>query len=135
MNYTKMINNFYRYLCYIVYQRACKSSTTNGNISKKGAYFSFLLLAGFVPGCILALKLNRLAIFDFLNHLPQRGIVHLLSVFVCFFSIPMLCIALLIKKSFLEQLTLTEGEIKKNRRILWGLIILFIAYIMIKILT
>jgi hypothetical protein len=47
----------------------------------------------------------------------------------------MLCIALLIKKSFLEQLTLTEGEIKKNRRILWGLIILFIAYIMIKILT
>ncbi len=125
-----MIKSFYKYICYFVYKRALISSKgISGIESRSKAYFSFLLLMAIMPGLILVLKFGSLI----LPNEKQRSLGILM--YMIFFHIPsMLLISLLIKRSYLEKLTITEKEVKTNKRILWLIILAFLLYLIVKII-
>ena len=125
-----MIKSFYRYICYIVYKRALLSSKgISGIESKSHAYVNFLMLMSIIPSIILVLKFGNLI----LPNEKQRTLGIL--IYVLLFMIPlMFLIFLLIKRSYIENLTLEEEEIKKNKRILWLIILAFLLYFIMKII-
>lgn len=127
-----MIRNFYRYICYVTYRIACKSTTKGGSYNKFFAYLNFLTLSAIFPALILTLKFRNHKYFSFLHILPERSIFNLLLHSSVFIFPSMLLISLFIKKSYLENLVVSDKEIKKNKYILWGIIFLFIAYYFIK---
>lgn len=129
-----MIRNFYRYICYSIYKRACKSTIMGATNSRFYAYLNFLTLASIIPGFILTIKIRNLKYFSFLHMLPERGMLNLLLHFCILFVPSMLIISLFVKKSYLENLVLTEAEIKKNRYIFWGIIFLCVVYFCIKLI-
>lgn len=130
-----MIKSFYRYICYSIYKISANSSKTNGKINKSSAYYSFLLLVAFIPSVVLSIKYGKLEFIVFFKELfPERSYLGIFVHLLLFFAPIMIITSLLIKKTYLENLTLTEEEIKKNKRILWLIILSFILYLIIKII-
>ena len=125
-----MIKSFYRYICYIVYKRALLSSQgISGKESKSHAYINFLMLMSIIPSILLILKFGNLILPD--GKQRTLGIL----IYMVVFMIPlMLTVFLLIKRSYLENLTLSDNEIKTNKRILWLIILAFFLYLITKII-
>jgi uncharacterized membrane protein len=122
-------------MCYITYKAAYYSQKNNIEKSANSAYFSFLLLVAFIPSVIIAIKFGKLeSVVFFTEHFPKRSFLGIIVHLLLFFSPTMIITSFLIKKSYLERLTLPEEEIKKNRRILWLIILLFILYLITKII-
>ncbi len=129
-----MIKSFYRYICYSIYKIAANSSTHSGKVNRSSAYYSFLLLVSFIPAIILMINIKQLPFFNFMREIPERSYLNIFLYLIFFFAPPMVIISLLIKKSYLESLTLPNEEIRKNKRVFWLLILVFILYLVMKIL-
>ncbi len=128
-----MINSFFKYICFIIYKAACYSQKNRIKINKSSGYFSFLLLVAFIPSVIMGIKLRKLEFVVFFKKLfPERSFLGIIIHLLLFFAPNMLLISFLIKKSYLENLTLSDEEIKKNKRILLGIIALLILYPIVK---
>jgi len=129
-----MIQSFFRYLFYVTYRRAQKSSGNKDFTNRKtfSEYWTFLMIASVIPAFVLITKFRKLEILSFLHVLPSRSFLNLILYFIVYSGVPMLIISLFIKKSYLENLVVSDEEIKKNKYILWGLIFVFIAYFVIK---
>jgi hypothetical protein len=90
-------------------------------------------LVAFIPSVIMGIKLGKLEFVVFFKKLfPERSFLGIIIHLLLFFAPNMLLISFLIKKSYLENLTLSDEEIKKNKRILLGIIALLILYPIVK---
>jgi|688.fasta_scaffold626449_2 hypothetical protein len=128
-----MIKSFYRYICFNIYKIAANSAKKTGEINKTNAYISFLLLIAFIPSVILGIKFGKLEFVIFIKELfPERSFLGIIIHLLLFFAPTMLLTSFLIKKSYLENLTLSDEEITKNKRIFWAIIVLLILYTIVK---
>lgn len=134
-----MIKSFYKYICYIVYKRALKSSKRiTGIENRTSAYLNFLLLCSILPLIILFIRFDILVgiinfVTFYLPNIKNKAFVTLI-ILAFFWAFLMWFIYLIIKRSYLENLTMTEKEIKKNKPLLWLIILAFLLYLIIKII-
>jgi hypothetical protein len=130
-----MIKSFYRYICYSIYKIAANSAKKTGKINKTNAYISFLLLVALIPSVVLGIKFRTSEFVVFFKELfPERSYLGILIHLLLFFAPTMIITSLIIKKSYLENLSLPEEEIKKNKRFLWLIILAFLLFLIIKII-